>query len=87
MILQLNPPIWLTTPRGLGLAHFLVDTGMEGNMTWGVAITEGPHVGEIWWVENPEVRATSNWTVGRRAPIAPPAVVAAGTATAEIEPS
>lgn len=65
-ILQLDPPIWMETPRGLGLAMFLQDTGVEGNMTWGVGITEGSHAGEIWWVENPEVRLCKNWTIGRR---------------------
>ncbi len=65
MLLQLNPPLWLETPKGLALAHFLLDSGAEHNMTWGCFINDGPHAGEIWWVENPHVRACKNWTIER----------------------
>jgi hypothetical protein len=34
-------------------------------MTWGCIINDGPHAGEIWWVENPHVRAVKNWTLER----------------------
>jgi hypothetical protein len=62
MITQLNPPIPLSTPKGDGLAWFLIDYGAEHNLMWVVAIDE---TGEIWTFENPKVRAQKNITMGR----------------------
>lgn len=62
MILQLNPPIELETPKGKGLAWFVIDYGVEHNLMYTVAINE---TGEIWTFPNPEVRATKNITMGR----------------------
>jgi hypothetical protein len=61
-ILQLNPGIDLLTPKGTGLAHFLLDYGQESNIIWGVILQE---TGEIWWFQNDEVRATKNITMKR----------------------
>ncbi len=63
MILQLNPPIFLQTPKGEGLCHFLIDYGPEDNLYWTVFITE---TGECWTFSNPEIRACKNITLGRR---------------------
>lgn len=62
MILQLNPPIPLQTPKGSGLAWAVIDYGVEYNLMWVVAIDE---TGEIWTYQNPEVRALKNITQGR----------------------
>jgi hypothetical protein len=62
MMTQLNPPIPLDTPKGKGLAWFLIDYGAEHNLMWVVAIDE---TGEIWTFENPHVRAQKNITMGR----------------------
>lgn len=62
MILQLNPPISMLTPKGKGLAWFMTDYGIEHNLQWTVAIDE---TGEIWTFQNPEVRADKNITMGR----------------------
>lgn len=62
MILQLNPPIELDTPKGKGLAWFVIDYGIEHNLMYTVAIN---NTGEIWTFSNPEVRATKNITSGR----------------------
>lgn len=61
MILQLSPPLPLTSPHGTGLAHFLIDYGPEHNLVW-VIFGENR---EIWSVQNPEVRAVGNMTEGR----------------------
>jgi hypothetical protein len=61
-ILQLNPPIGLSTPKGIGLAWFVIDYGPEHNLLWTVAI-DG--TGEIWTFSNPEVRALKNVSMGR----------------------
>jgi hypothetical protein len=62
MILQLDPPLELVTPKGTGLCWFLIDPGIEHHLQWVVAIHE---TGEIWTFTNPEVRATNNITMGR----------------------
>lgn len=65
MILQLNPPLPLTNPKGPGLAWALIDYGIEHNLMWVVAIDA---TGEIWTFGNPEVRAQKNITMGRDKP-------------------
>jgi hypothetical protein len=62
MILQLNPPIPLNTPKGPGLAWLITDMGAEHHHLWTVAINE---TGEIWTFSNPEIRAQNNITMGR----------------------
>ncbi len=61
-ILQLNPPIPLETPKGSGLAWFLIDYGVEYDLMWTVAINE---TGEIWTYSNKLVRATKNISLER----------------------
>ena len=63
MLLQLNPPLPVETPKGPGLAHVLIDYGIEHDLLWVVFIDE---TGECWTVRNQEVRAQGNWTAGRR---------------------
>lgn len=62
MMIQLNPPIPLSTPKGDGIAWLVSDYGAEYNLLWTVAIDE---TGEIWTFENTEVRAIKNITMGR----------------------
>jgi hypothetical protein len=61
-MIQLNPPIPLSTPKGPGVAWFVIDYGIEHNLQWVVAIDS---TGEIWTFQNPEVRAQKNITQGR----------------------
>ena len=62
MIIQLNPPIELQTPKGEGICHFMIDYGMEANIHWVVFIHK---TGECWTFQNPEIRAVKNITLGR----------------------
>jgi hypothetical protein len=62
MILQLNPPIPMMTPKGAGLAWLVLDYGAEHHLMWTVAIDE---TGEVWTFANPDVRALTNITMGR----------------------
>lgn len=62
MLLQLNPPIPLQTPKGEGVAHILTDYGPEFDLMWTVFLTES---GECWTFPNPKVRATKNITLDR----------------------
>jgi hypothetical protein len=62
MIIQLNPPLPLNTPKGEGLCHFLIDYSCENHLMWVVFIDS---TGECWTFSNPEIRAQKNITLGR----------------------
>ena len=62
MILQLNPPIPLITPKGKGLAHFLIDYSVEFDVLWVVFLDKN---GECWTFKNPEIRIQENFSLGR----------------------
>ena len=53
MLVQLNPPLPLETPKGAGWAHFVIDYGPEGALLWVVFMDED---GACWTV--PEFRST-----------------------------
>lgn len=61
-MLQLNPPLPLKTPKGDGLAHFVIDYGPEHDLVWVVFIDR---TGECWSFSNSSVRAVKNITMGR----------------------
>ncbi len=64
MLIQLQPPIPLETPRGSGLAHLVIDYGPEFSLMWSVFLDES---GECWTFANEDVRAVKNITMGRTA--------------------
>ncbi len=68
-MLQLNPPIPLSTPKGKGIAVMVIDYGIDHDLWWTVIISRGEHAGEIWTYANPEVRGVENITLGR--PVTP----------------
>jgi hypothetical protein len=61
-LLQLNPIIPMITPKGEGMAHFLIDIGIEHHLQWIVFIDK---TGECWTFDNPDVRLQDNLTKGR----------------------
>jgi len=61
-ILQLNPTLPVSCPKGNGQALFLIDYGSEHNLMWVIAIDD---TCEIWTYQNPEVRVQKNITMGR----------------------
>lgn len=61
MMLQLDPPLPVETPKGKALAHVLIDPGIEHDLLW-VCFQDD---GECWTWRNPEIRAQSNITMGR----------------------
>ena len=63
MILQLNPPIPLDTPKGSAIAHFIIDYGVEYNLMW-VCFNDAD--GECWTWDNKLVRAQKNITLDRK---------------------
>ena len=62
MIIQLNPTIPVSTPKGAGLAHFLVDYSEEHDLMWVVFQND---TGECWTWNNRDIRAQKNVTMGR----------------------
>lgn len=61
-IIQLNPPIPMTTPKGESLAHFLIDYGIEEDLMW---VCFQNDTGECWTWRNSKIRASKNITIGR----------------------
>jgi hypothetical protein len=61
MMIQLNPALPVITPKGKGLAHFLIDYGMEADLIWVVFQDDG----ECWSWKNQDIRAERNITYGR----------------------
>ena len=62
MIIQLNPPIPVSTPKGNALAHMVIDYGPEHNLIWVCFIDS---TGECWSYDNKYIRAQMNITMGR----------------------
>lgn len=65
MIIQLDPPIPLVSPKGECLAHALIDYGPEHHLIWVCVQDVG---GEIWSWPNTKVRGIKNLTMERGAP-------------------
>lgn len=62
MILQLNPPIPIVTPKGRALAHAIIDYGIEHDIHW---LAFQDNTGECWTWKNSDIRAQKNITHGR----------------------
>jgi hypothetical protein len=62
-MIQLNPPLPLETPKGAGYVHFVIDYSQEHHLMWVVFIND---TGECWTFQNPEIRLSSNFTMGRK---------------------
>lgn len=63
MMLQLNPPIPLVTPKGNGWAFFMIERSQEHHIEWVVFLDDS---GQCWTFANPEVRLQTNYTMMRR---------------------
>lgn len=61
-MIQLNPPLPLTTPKGKGWAYFLIDRSQEHNLEWVVFLDK---TGECWTFQNTEIKIQPNYTMGR----------------------
>ncbi len=61
-LVQLNPPIPLTTPKGEALAHVLIDYGAEFDLLW---VCFQQDTGECWTWNNRHVRSPKNITMDR----------------------
>lgn len=63
MIHEINKIIWLRTPKGLAIAHFLIDRGSEADLEW---VCFQQDTGEVWCWNNSDVRVEQNITLGRK---------------------
>jgi len=59
--LQLNPPLWIQTPKGEGFALIHIDYGMTEN---GVFLVHLHDSGEFLYVDIKECRGVENMTYG-----------------------
>ena len=62
IMIQINPPMPLETPKGKALAHFLIDYGPEHHLMW---VCFQDKTGECWTWSNEKIRAQNNPTLGR----------------------
>jgi hypothetical protein len=62
MIQQLDPPLPMVTPKGAGLAHFVIDYNIEHNLMFVVFLDDN---GECWTFDTRNVRMAKNITLGR----------------------
>jgi hypothetical protein len=72
-VLQLDPPVPLTTPKGEALAHLVIDYGAEFDLLWVCFQTE---TGECWTWSNRDIRGPKNITMRRKNIAAFPATAA-----------
>ena len=62
-ILQLNPPLPVyVANKGDAICHFLIDYGPESHLYWVCFMDDS---GEIWTLDNTQVRAQKNISLGR----------------------
>jgi hypothetical protein len=59
---RINPPIPISTPKGEGIAHVLIDYGIDFDLIWVAFINS---TGECWSFPNQKIRAINNITIGR----------------------
>lgn len=57
MMLQLNPPLWVTTPLGEGFAIMVIDYGPYMNSIWVVHLFAD---GQLVHIESNEIRVMGN---------------------------
>ena len=69
MLLQLNPPIPVETPRGKAMAQVIIDYGVEHDLVW---LCFQNDTGEAWCWNNKFIRAQNNITFSRNVSDASP---------------
>lgn len=64
-MIQLNPPLFLCTPKGKAICHFVIDYGIEHDFYW---VVFNQLDGECWTWSNRDIRIDRNVTIGRDIP-------------------
>ena len=60
MLMQLNPPLPVKTPKGKAWAHVLIDYGPEADLIW---VCFQDDTGECWSWANKDIRMQENLTL------------------------
>ena len=60
MMLQLNPPLPVQTPKGKAWAHVLIDYGPEADLLW---VCFQDETGECWTWANKDIRLQENMSL------------------------
>lgn len=63
MIHEISQVIWLDTPKGLALAKFVIDRGIDSDLEWVTVLNE---TGQVLSFDNSEVLVCKSFTLGRR---------------------
>jgi hypothetical protein len=63
MLLELQQPLPMETPKGAAFARFVIDYGTEHHLIWVCFLKDS---GECWSFQNPEIRLAANETFGTR---------------------
>jgi hypothetical protein len=66
-IVQLNPEIWVVTPKGYGLAFLVTDYGLDHNKVFTVLLD----CGDVLDFDIKDIRRTENPSFGVKAPEVP----------------
>lgn len=64
---RIDPPLWIETPRGIALAHWLIDYGVEMSLYWVCVLEDGA----CWRLPNEQIRFPKNYTAERPSPDKP----------------
>ena len=63
MFHELRGVLWLDTPKGLALAKFIIDRGIDSDLEWVTVLNE---TGQVLSFDNSEVIVCKSFTLGRR---------------------
>ena len=66
-MIQLNPEIWVITPKGYGLAFLVTDYGLDHNKVFTVLLDSG----DVLDFDIKDIRRTENPSFGVKAPEVP----------------
>ena len=62
MIVRIDPPLPLVSPKGKSMAHFLIDMGLDHNLLW---VCFQDETGECWTWSNEKIRLQPNLSANR----------------------
>lgn len=60
---EIQQALWLDTPKGIALAKFMVDRGIDSDIEWVTILNE---TGQILVFDNSDVLVTKSYTQSRR---------------------
>lgn len=61
-MIRIDPPLPLETPKGKGLAYFIIDYGIDHDLLWVVFLNE---TRECWTFKNSQIKIVENFSIGR----------------------